>query len=158
MEDAFHFEDYSDSELLQALELKLKEQDLTATDAAKQVAIEVLSRERNRPNFGNIGAVENLLTRAKGRYQERQMSLPVDKRTPDAPFEPQDFDAEFNRNEHAVTNLTKLFEDVVGCEDVIKKLGEWQTMARNMKAIGKDPRGIVPTNFVFKGPPGKQER
>lgn len=157
IEDAFEFHDYTDSELLQALDWKLADQDLTATDAAKTVAIEVLGRARNRPNFGNIGAVENLLTQAKGRYQARQMSLPVEERSPDAPFEPQDFDPEFNRNEHAATNLEKLFEDVVGCEDIVEKLGKWQRMAQNMKAQSRDAREFIPTNFVFKGPPGESQ-
>jgi hypothetical protein len=149
------FDDYTDSELLQALDWKLKDQDLTATDAAKAVAIEVLSRARNRPNFGNIGEVENLLTQAKIRYQERQASLPFDRRSPDAPFERQDFDPEFDRSEHAATNLARLFEDVVGCEEIIEKLSRWQQMARNMKAQSRDPRDYIPTNFVFKGPPGE---
>lgn len=61
IEDAFHFEDYSNSELLQALEWKLNDQELRATDAAKSVAIEALSRLRNRPNFGNIGEVRHYL-------------------------------------------------------------------------------------------------
>ena len=61
MENAFRFDDFSDDELLEALEWKLDDQDLTATDAAKNVAKDVLNRLRNRPNFGNVGEVENLL-------------------------------------------------------------------------------------------------
>ncbi|KZT25311.1 P-loop containing nucleoside triphosphate hydrolase protein [Neolentinus lepideus HHB14362 ss-1] len=154
IEDAFHFADYTDEELLKALELKLKDQDLTATDRAKRVAIESLSRLRNRPNFGNIGEVENLLGRAKVRYQARQATLPPEQRSPDGSFEPEDFDPEFARGEQASTNLAKLFADVIGCEGIVQKLATWQTMAKNMKSIGKDPRDQVPTNFIFKGPPG----
>jgi hypothetical protein len=61
IEDAFHFDDFTDEQLLSILNLKLQQQNLQATDAGKQVAIKVLSRQRNRPNFGNGGAVENLL-------------------------------------------------------------------------------------------------
>lgn len=154
LEDAFQFDDYSDSELRDALDWKLKVQDLTATDVAKDVAIDVLSRARNRPNFGNIGEVENMLSQAKTRFQKRQASLPADKRSPVAPFEPEDFDPDFKRGENAAINLAKLFEDVVGCEDTVKKLGEYQQMAHSMKALGMDPRDSVPTNFIFKGPPG----
>lgn len=75
----------------------MDKQDLTATDAAKDVAFETLQRLRNRPNFGNIGEVENLLTKAKIRYQERQRLLPIEERLPDALFEPQDFDKDFDR-------------------------------------------------------------
>lgn len=35
----------------------MRQQDLNATKEAKVVAIEVLSRARNRPNFGNAGEV-----------------------------------------------------------------------------------------------------
>ncbi|KAF8578762.1 P-loop containing nucleoside triphosphate hydrolase protein [Ramaria rubella] len=154
IEDAFHFHDYSDAELRQALEWKLKDQDLSATEMAKDVAIEVLSRARNRPNFGNIGEVENLLTQTKMRYQQRQATLPIGKRSSDAPFEPPDFDPDHDRGLHSTSNLVKLFEDVTGCQDVVEKLRKYQIMAQSLKACGKDPRSFVPTNFVFKGPPG----
>ena len=135
--------------------MKLKKQDLEATDAAKVVAIQVLSRARNRPNFGNGGEVENLLNQAKGRYQTRQASLPSSQRALDVVFEPQDFDPNFDRDAHASDNLEKLFEDVVGCEDIIRKLGDYQQIARTMKARDLDMRESIPTNFIFKGPPGK---
>ncbi|CAL1701681.1 unnamed protein product [Somion occarium] len=154
IENAFQFDDYSDSELLQALEWKLKDGDLSATESAKRVAIEVLSRLRNRPNFGNIGEVENILGQAKVRYQQRQATLPVSERRADAPFEPQDFDPQYDRHEHATANLAELFEDTVGCDEIISKLAQYQQMAKRLKKQGKDPRDIIPTNFVFKGPPG----
>ena len=117
------------------------------------MAIEVLARQRQRPNFGNIGEVENLLSAAKARYQDRQSSLPFSQRDPNAPFEPQDFDPDFNRSKDAASNLAKLFEDMVGAEEIIGKLGKWQHMAKIRKAMGMDLQ-MIPTNFIFKGPPG----
>jgi AAA lid domain len=155
MKDAFVFEDYSNEDLLKALEWKLKEADLTATDTAKKVAIDVLEKARNRPNFGNIGEVENLLSEAKIRYQTRQNLLPPDRRSSVAPFEPKDFDPGYDRGERASENLAKLFKDVSGFEGIVEKLSRWQTVAKNSKARGKDPRDFIPTSFVFKGPPGK---
>jgi len=140
---------------MEILNLKLKLQHLTATDAAKHVAIEVLSRARNRPNFGNAGEVENLLSQAKGRFQTRQKLLPVKQRSFEPGFEPQDFDPDFNRREHASTNLDKLFEDIVGSEAIIEKLRGYQNVAHRMKLRGKDARDQIPMNFVFKGPPGR---
>ena len=134
--------------------MKLKGQDLGATAEAKKVAIEVLGRSRNRPNFGNAGEVENLLGQAKGRYQTRQALLPAAERSSNVVFESQDFDPDYDRGAHASTNLQKLFEDVVGCEDVVRKLGEYQQVAAALKARNIDARGEVPMNFVFKGPPG----
>ena len=57
IESAFLFEDFGNDELLEILEMKMRHQDLDATPEAKSVAIEVLSRSRNRPNFGNAGEV-----------------------------------------------------------------------------------------------------
>jgi AAA lid domain len=141
--------------LLQVLDWKLKDQDLSATDGAKTVAIEILGRSRNRPNFGNAGEVENLLRKAKENYLKRQSSLPKFQRPLDTVFEPQDFDPEFNRGEQATNNLEKLFEDVVGCEEIVEKLKGYQQVARNAKARKFDAGDFIPTTFVFKGPPGE---
>lgn len=140
---------------MKILNLKLKSQDLEATDDARAVAIEVLSRGRNRPNFGNAGEVENQLGLAKARHQLRQSGKKPSERTSDIVFTPQDFDPDYDRGAHASTNLAVLFEDVVGCEEIIAKLSGYQQIAQGMKAKGLDPRGEIPTNFLFKGPPGK---
>jgi hypothetical protein len=155
IENAFNFEDFTDSQLLEILNSKLKDQDLDATDAAKVVAIELLDRARNRPNFGNAGEVENLLGLAKNRFQTRQALLPANARSGDLVFEPQDFDPEFDRLSQASSNLRRLFEDVVGCDEIISKLGGYQDIAGVMKSRGQDSRDLIPTNFVFKGPPGR---
>ncbi|KAJ7227185.1 P-loop containing nucleoside triphosphate hydrolase protein [Mycena pura] len=154
IESAFRFEDFNDSELLEILNYKLKSQHLGATDAAKTTAIGVLARARMRPNFGNAGEVENVLGLAKQRYQTRQNRQPPGNRSHDAIFEPQDFDPEFDRDNHAATNLAKLFEDVVGCDEIIAKLSEYQKTAHAAKLRGRDVRDLIPTNWVFKGPPG----
>lgn len=156
--NAFHFHDFSDSELRQILDLKLKDQGLDATEKAKAVAIDVFSRARNRPNFGNAGEVENLLGKAKASFHARQSSKPFAERSFDWVFEAEDFDADFNREVKAATNLQKLFEDVIGCEDVVDKLDEYQKIAAWMKARDLDPREQIPTNFIFTGPPGEFPR
>ncbi|KAF8806261.1 P-loop containing nucleoside triphosphate hydrolase protein [Phlegmacium glaucopus] len=154
IDDAFNFEDFDDAELLRILDLKLKNQDLGATDPAKKVAIEMLSRGRNRPNFGNAGEVENLISEAKARCVKRRQQIPATERTPYIIFEPQDFDPNHKRSENAATNLVKLFEDVVGCDDIVERLRGYQQIAAICKARDLDPRERIPTNFVFTGPPG----
>ena len=155
IEDAFNFEDFDDDELLKILNLKLNSQNLGATEQAKKVAIEMLSRGRNRPNFGNAGEVENLISEAKARSVRRRQQIPVQERPRDIIFEPQDFDPNHNRSENAATNLAKLFEDVVGCGDIVKQLSNYQQIAAVCKARDMDPREQIPTNFVFTGPPGQ---
>ncbi|KAF9474773.1 P-loop containing nucleoside triphosphate hydrolase protein, partial [Pholiota conissans] len=154
IEDAFKFEDFDDTELRAILDQKLKDQDLDATEAAKQVAIGVLSRGRSLPNFGNAGEVENIITKAKSHCMARRASIPISERSIDIVFAPEDFDPDYNRGANASLNLVKLFEDVVGREDVVDKLRNFQEVARACKERGLDPRDQIPTNFVFTGPPG----
>ncbi|KAG1856384.1 P-loop containing nucleoside triphosphate hydrolase protein [Suillus subalutaceus] len=153
IEDAFMFEDFNEPQLQEIFERKLHDQDLSATEKAKQVALGLLSRRKNRPNFGNGGEVENMLTFAKDRYLKRQASQPSHL-SQDIVFEPEDFDTNWDRDQHAVANLAQLFEDMVGCEAVIQRLGDYQSMAQGMKASGLDMRKQIPTSFIFKGPPG----
>lgn len=154
IEEAFNFEDFDDTQLMAILELKLKDQDLDATVPAKRVAIELLSRMRNRPNFGNAGEVENLITAAKERCVARRTSIPPDQLSEDIIFAPEDFDPNFNRAANASTNLAKLFADMVGQEEAIQLLSNYQEIARKCKEKDIDFRQRIPTNFVFTGPPG----
>ncbi|EPS44029.1 hypothetical protein H072_1969 [Dactylellina haptotyla CBS 200.50] len=151
LESAFVFEDFSDDELRRILDLKLKEIGFGATDQAKNIAMEVLRRARNRPNFGNAGEVDILLDRAKALHQKHMSA--GETKNQDI-FDAVDFDPDFDRGTRAATNLVQLFEDVVGCENVIKQFEGYQTTAANMKALGMDPREQIPFNFLFKGPPG----
>ena len=154
IENAFRFEDFNDDELREIMDYKLKIQDLSATDAAKDVAIEVLSRSRNRPNFGNAGELENLLCIAKNNHQKRMAHLPSGARSAEISFEPQDFDPDYQRSANATSNLKELFQDVVGCEKIVEELEGYQSIAHAFKQQGRDSRDLIPTNFVFKGPPG----
>ena len=155
LSDAFHFDDFNDADLMKILNLKLKKQGLKATDEAKQVAIEVLARERDRPNFGNAGAVENMISRAKELEQKRASATGVDNAIPDITFLPQDFDEDYDRTNRAELSCKELFSDIVGCERLIEQLEKYQRVAKNMKAHGRDPRTQIPFTFLFKGPPGK---
>ncbi|KAF3919193.1 hypothetical protein AA313_de0200271 [Arthrobotrys entomopaga] len=151
LDSAFVFEDFSDDELRRILDLKLKDIDFGATDQAKNVAMDVLRRARNRPNFGNAGEVDILLDRAKELHQKHMSAGGAKNRDI---LDAVDFDPDFDRGTRAATNLAQLFQDVVGCENVIKQFEGYQTIAANMKALGMDPREQIPFNFLFKGPPG----
>jgi hypothetical protein len=153
--DAFSFEDFNDEQLRKILDLKLKNQGLEAIDEAKDVAIQILSRLRDQPNFGNAGEVENLISRAKENEQKRSSSMDPGERGADIVFLPQDFDKDFDRTAKATDRFQELFADVVGCKALITKLRSYQRIAASTKARGRDPREHIPFNFLFKGPPGK---
>ena len=153
LDSAFIFEDFTDDELRQILDLKLKQQGFEATDQGKRVALEVLRRARNRPHFGNAGEVDILLNGAKARYQRRLSTGKKPKNA--ATLEARDFDENFDRGERTETNIRVLFEKVVGCDDIVAQLEGYQEIARNMKELDMDPREQIPFNFLFRGPPGK---
>jgi AAA lid domain len=155
LDSAFQFDDFSDSELRQILDLKLKKQGLEATDEAKDVAISLLSRARDRPNFGNAGAVENLLSSGKDNWQKRVSSSSLETSVADVVLGPRDFDEYFDRDKSSATNVKELFSSIVGCNALIEKLQRYQRIAVSMKARKIDPREFIPFNFIFKGPPGK---
>jgi Cdc6-like AAA superfamily ATPase len=76
IEDAFKFEDYTNEELLEILDMKMKKQGVEAKSAARMSAIAELEQQRNQPHFGNGGAVENLLGRAILNMHKRNVGHP----------------------------------------------------------------------------------
>lgn len=151
MASAFEFEDYNENELQVILDLKLDQSGFDATPKAREVVRECLERARNRPNFGNAGEIDILMDQAKLRHQKRLKSR--ETRSIDV-LEPTDFDPDFDRADRASLNCRKLFEGVIGCEELIDQLENYQRVARNMKKLNKDPRKQIPFNFLFRGPPG----
>ncbi|KAI0597891.1 P-loop containing nucleoside triphosphate hydrolase protein [Biscogniauxia sp. FL1348] len=151
----FEFEDFDDDELRKILDLKLKKQGFKAGETAKNVVLDVLRRERNRPNFGNAGAVDIILDQAKERQQKRLSEFPNSKNVDF--LDPRDIDPDFDRGEHAATNIHMLFKGVVGCEEIVEQLEGYQQVVKNMKGMGSSDleiRAQVPFNFLFRGPPG----
>ncbi|KND87588.1 NFX1-type zinc finger-containing protein 1 [Tolypocladium ophioglossoides CBS 100239] len=111
MASAFTFDDFTDEELSHILDLKLKQQGYRATGQAKAVAMGMLQRARNRPNFGNAGEVDIILGTAKERHQSRRSK---GQSKANDQLEARDFDEDFDRAEQAETNVSKLFTGTVG--------------------------------------------
>ena len=103
LDSAFTFEDFTEQEMGVILDAKLKAQGYKVTAKARSVAMEMLSRARNRPHFGNAGEIDILLSKAKVAQQGR---FTRDKITPSAILEAQDFDADYERSARAITNLS----------------------------------------------------
>ncbi|KAF5631693.1 NFX1-type zinc finger-containing protein [Fusarium sp. NRRL 52700] len=146
---AFVFEDFDDVTLAKILDLKLGKSGFKATTKAKVVALDVLRRARNRPNFGNAGEIDILLGRAMASHQKRVSSGHVKRH---GTLEPIDFDEDFDRAEKGDTDVKKLFEGDVGRDHLISILQGYQTRVRQAKQLEIDPE--IPFNFLFRGPPG----
>lgn len=149
LSSAFVFEDFDDVALAKILDLKLGKQGFKATTKAKCVALDVLRRARNSPNFGNAGEIDNLLGRAMASHQKRVSSGQVKKH---GTLEPIDFDEEFDRAENGGTDVKKLFEGDIGRDHLVTILQGYQNRVRQAKQLEIDPE--IPFNFMFRGPPG----
>jgi hypothetical protein len=143
IESGFLFEDFNDDEMATIFDAKLKAQQFFTTERGRSVALEVLSRMRNRPNFGNAGQIDILLNDAKSRRQKR---LARDRVARKDVFEAEDFDPDYQRAERASTNIEKLF--------IVTQMKDYQNIAANMRDLGMDPREELPFTFLFRGPPG----
>lgn len=146
----FVFEDFDDDALRKVLDLKLKASGFTTTGQGKTAALDVLIRERNKPNFGNGGAVTNLLSKAMASYQKRYSAGGIKRNQ----LEAEDFDEDFDRSTRTETNVKQLFQDDIGREEIIQKLENIQSQVRQLKALGMDVKEEIPFNFLFRGPPG----
>ncbi|KAK7415964.1 hypothetical protein QQX98_005537 [Neonectria punicea] len=156
LDSAFVFENFDEETLGTILDLKLEKEKLVATDKAREVAMEVLKRSSVRPNFGNGGEVDNLISKA---ILSRLRRVSKEKKSEDDdldifPIEPQDFDADFDRLSRAVTNTRALFNGFVGYEEIISKFESYQYMVQGMRLRNVDPRPYIPFTYVFKGLPG----
>jgi AAA+ superfamily predicted ATPase len=153
MEEAFQFTEYNDDQLCQILELNLHRESLDASPEAVKVAREMLSIARQRPNFGNAGHVENLLSQAKASYVAR--ISPMDPlEGSEQGLQPGDFDPDFDRALKARERFDELFGDMQGMGDIKRQFQGYQDVAARLKIRGHDPRPYIPLAFVFKGPPG----
>lgn len=88
-----------------------------------------------------------MISKAKLNYQKRT-AISSGTSTP------QQGDPSYDCDKSAPDNLQAMFADVIGCEKVIAKLEQFQRVSRTLKKRNMDPRAFIPTNFVFKGPPG----
>ncbi|THC86985.1 hypothetical protein EYZ11_013569 [Aspergillus tanneri] len=125
------------------------------TDRARRVVLEMLERARNRPHFGNAGEIDILLNTAKMHHQSRISSNKPKSRAPDSALDAVDFDENFDRAEKGETSVSKMFEGVVGCENIVSTFEGYQQLVKSLKKLNMDPREQVPFNFVFRRPPGE---
>ncbi|ETP10987.1 hypothetical protein F441_13483 [Phytophthora nicotianae CJ01A1] len=70
---AFHFEDYTEHELLDILEWNCAKRSVTCPYEVAEALLKQLALQKTQPNFGNAGAVEQLLKHAMGKAMSRPM-------------------------------------------------------------------------------------
>jgi hypothetical protein len=154
IDQAFEFEDFTRDELNSILTLKLNKQGFDISDRGRRVVLEMLERARNRPHFGNAGEIDKFLDSAKMRYQKRISSNKQPGHFFDTALDAPDFDEDFDRADKKQASIAKMFEGVVGCENIVSKLESYQQLAKKLRQLNMDPCDQVPFTFIFRGPPG----
>ncbi|KAL2856400.1 P-loop containing nucleoside triphosphate hydrolase protein [Aspergillus pseudodeflectus] len=151
LDTAIRLSDYKPEQLIEILDLKMARDEATATEEAKKVAHEMLALASHRPNFGNGGDVENLLSRAMLSYQTRaedyDCNVPVC-------LEPQDFDPKHNRIFDADQTCKSLFSGLLGMENLYTTFRNYERTAIGMRRRRVSPQEHIPFAFIFKGSPG----
>ena len=145
LEQAYDFPDYNDVALLKILIAKAKESKLDVPISVAKRAVRTLARARAKPNFGNGGAVDSLLSQAKERMQNRDGTSNA--------LTLEDF--AISENDVAdEAELNALFDGMIGMEGVRNKLEELKNVVRFAKARGENPKESVCFNYLFLGNPG----
>ncbi|KAG2423774.1 hypothetical protein HXX76_015050 [Chlamydomonas incerta] len=148
LDAAWRFEDYGPEDLLAITREAAKKKGWALDEACLLAAVEALETQRRKPNFGNAGAVNNLLSSAVLRMEGRLRKLPPAQRAVAAPA-PEDFLPPRQGGDPKA-----IFDDLIGCKEVLAKLREWQATIRGCQAMGRDPLASFELNFRFVGAPG----
>lgn len=153
VDDAFLFDDYNDEELQRILNLKLKRRGLKASFASQRIAISVLAKQRRRPNFGNGGAVENFISTAVARMNERMASLTPAERAASQELIGIDFDPDESASV-VDFDVDKVFDDLMGCHGIKQQMQEYKASILYSQKTGQDPFEDLQLNFKFTGSSG----
>ena len=154
IENPFRFENFTVPQLEEIIRSKMKDQDLKATNDAYRIARETFERALMRPNFSNSGEVESLMTKAKMSFEARYADVDISKRPFEVEFLPQDIDPNFDRGARCESGCKTLLGGLVS-DAVVTKFEQYQRISMTAQKYGLNPRDLIPTNLIFKGPPGK---
>jgi AAA+ superfamily predicted ATPase len=146
LENAFDFPDMGDEDLIKVLFSKTKKEGLEISLRTAKLAIRELAKARAKPNFGNAGAVDNLLSAAKGKLQVRSSSSMVNE------LILADFGIE--REGPDTDLIASLFDDLVGCEEIKLKMENLLKTVQFARSAKRPLHEVVEYNWLFMGNPG----
>jgi AAA+ superfamily predicted ATPase len=154
LESAFEFKDYDDEALMRILKKTVEKEDLQITTETAAFAVKQLARARAKPHFGNAGAVNNLLSGSKLKMQKRikEARTKGDSTINPDLLEKDDFKAKDYQEEPLKPR--DLLKELVGCDEIRKKLDLLCKKVDYNKTKGKDIKSVTPYNYLFVGNPG----
>ena len=156
LDNAFVFEDYTSEDMFHMMRAKAQTLGWTASFETLQAGVAVLEKEKMKPHFGNGGAINNLLSKATMRYEQRlkREKCSAAERAADRTLLPEDMDPDSGLANSKMQKIEELFTDLIGCKSVLAQLSEIRNTIAFAEKKGRDPREDVPLSFVFAGPPG----
>jgi hypothetical protein len=108
LEEAFVFQDFSEEELGQILNYKMHKLGVQTTKEGRDVAMGMLRLAKQRPNFGNGGEVENIVSQAITNFRRNLSKVPALSRldySKQALLTETDFDPNYSRSLYAIDEV-----------------------------------------------------
>ncbi|RMX65665.1 hypothetical protein KXD40_008073 [Peronospora effusa] len=142
---AFRFEDYTEHELLDILEWNCAKRSVTCPYEVAATLLKQLALQKTQPNFGNAGAVEQLLKHAIGNAMNRPMINGKTLLTLEDVGVKASSD---NEQKDPLNALDKLYR--------MDEIKEQLTQLRNEMIVADREGSALPEvgHFVFRGSPG----
>ena len=145
IENAFIFPDFNDESLLRIMMASARAKEVPLKFRVAKKAVGILSKARAKPNFGNAGAVDNLLAQAIVNMQARDATELCDV----------DFGHKGDNPDASV--LDGLFDDFIGCLSIKQAMNELRATVEFAVAKGQPANSEVGFNWLFLGNPGTGE-
>ena len=142
---AFRFDDYDDDELLEIFEAACEREHVAASSDVAELVLQQLGRQRALPNFGNAGAVHQLLRHAMAKATLRDGDR-VELRVEDVVDKKQDEEGDEE-------------DDPLALLDALYRIDHVKAQLRSLQAyfeVSQSEGGATPDvgHFVFRGSPG----
>jgi replication-associated recombination protein RarA len=141
---AFQFEDYTEHELLDILEWNCAKRSVSCPYDVAEALLKQLALQKTQPNFGNAGAVEQLLKHAMGKAMSRPMVNGMTVLT----LADVGAEDESKEQKDPLALLDKLYR--------MDEIREQLTQLRNQMIVADREGSGLPEigHFVFRGSPG----
>eukprot|EP00595_Chromulina_sp_UTEXLB2642_P002141 CAMPEP_0196766602 /NCGR_PEP_ID=MMETSP1095-20130614/27218_1 /TAXON_ID=96789 ORGANISM="Chromulina nebulosa, Strain UTEXLB2642" /NCGR_SAMPLE_ID=MMETSP1095 /ASSEMBLY_ACC=CAM_ASM_000446 /LENGTH=805 /DNA_ID=CAMNT_0042129537 /DNA_START=178 /DNA_END=2592 /DNA_ORIENTATION=- len=145
-EDSFYFKDYSDDELVEIILKIAPKKNLYITDElAIQAVKKILSLQRSKAHFGNVGAVENLLSHAVESMNKRGNATKKDGLwivLPDDLF-----------ISHPENSAEEVLSRMTNIENIKTYINNMKKRINSKIKSNQDPKQLL-KNYLFIGSPG----
>lgn len=145
---AFYFEDYTEHELLDIIERNCTKRSVVCPYEVADAMLKQLALQKTQPNFGNAGAVEQLLKNALGKAMNRPMVYGKTLLTLEDVDVKANCEGEASEQDDPLSALNALYR----MDDIKEQI----TKLQNQIIVADREGSVLPEvgHFVFRGSPG----